>query len=223
MVAGQNGKDVLNLILDEHGTLLGERDISEALIGAATVGHTHIVALLAGHVSRTRIGATFSAALTRAAAQGNVEVVEYLLLQDIQYDELLLTDIREVMQQLLRDSSFEEIVVNERLQSYSCILRALAERQRFLSYIIQRRIQLSWATPEQEGYIEEAYISVPPYIRNIPGEVWEQIVRFVIPNHLHDSFEENARDALQAVATTTPPGVLSATLSFIMSRLRFST
>jgi len=215
MAASQNQVDILKTILDKHGTLLRERDISEALIGAATAGHTHIVALLASHVNRTNIEATFSMALARAAAQGNVKVVKYLLLQDVEYDESLLTHIRNIMQQLLRNSTFEKIVLNERLQSYSCILQALAERQRFLSYIIERRILPSWPEPGQEDYNEEAAISVPPYIRNIPEEVWMHIVRYVTLNHLYDSFEEKTRDALQAVISTLPPTVLSATLSFI--------
>ncbi len=137
--------------------------------------------MLAGHVRRTEVKETLSHVLVRAATGGRLEVVEYLLLQDMEYDETVFTYMRMAVERILGSTLPDEITANERLYSYQYILRALAERHRW-NILIQPLIDRG------EGRTSEGavYSIVPSYMSGVPVEVWQRIVRFGMPNHLHD-------------------------------------
>ena len=181
MAAGQGAKEVLNTILVRHRHQLGEMDIREALIGGATAGHVTIVEFLHGHVSRDHAADTLSRALACAVAHGHLDVVEYLMRQDVYYKDFsLLSRAGRLMRQLLRHASPAEIEADEQLQIYNRILLTLAERQRWWS-IIQPTIRRSQLPPLSE---EEAEYLVPFHVRSIPEEMWWVILNVLAHNHL---------------------------------------
>ncbi len=115
MAAGQNKKELLNLIMERYREQLTEDDFIEAMVGAATAGHEKIVDLLYGCMSgddrlECTIISTLGLVVRRAAAQGRAKFVERLIRR---YNSQL--EYRNYTQALICAATAGRAVVIERL------------------------------------------------------------------------------------------------------------
>jgi len=179
MAAGQNQTSIIQAILNEHMDRLEHDDVMRALVGAATAGHARIIATLINHGSN--LTETLSHALTQAAAHGRLEVLDYLLAQNIHYNEAVFTTIKNMVERRLASDTPDESLARERNVAYRRILRALAERHRWNIYI-QPSINRSQVIRTEEGAPRIA----PLHISKIPREIWQHIVQVATTHHLHD-------------------------------------
>ena len=183
ITAGQGAQELLKTILDQYGALLEESDIRQALIGAATAGHHAIVELLSDYINRGDLADTLSHALAHAAAQGHIDIVEYIMIQAVNNDDLFVLKMAgKLMRKLLMPFSDIEITADERLLTYNRILRALAEQQRWCC-ILQPTIGRSRSPVLSQ---EQAESLVPSHVRNIPEELWWNIINSLSRSNLYD-------------------------------------
>jgi len=183
MAAGQNQLATVQAILDDHRDKLNADDLIQAVVGAATAGHTRIVDLIYTYMNRDdnlrqRIPQALSTALARAAAQGQLNVIYTIMRRDgiirhsedspdLPTDFSLLSRAETLLRQLLEPYSALAIATNERLSNYNRILQTFENRRMW-----RRRFTL---VPEEPA----------TYFNLLPGEVLENILHMLTYNYLH--------------------------------------
>ena len=218
MAAGQNSQETVQTILDNHRDQLVENEeedeagsvFVEALVGAATAGHLRIVRLLHNYMNsddklRGLLPEALARALARAATHCRVDVINYLIDYDLPYNRdsyHLLNKTGELLHRLLGSFSPSEIIVDDRLRTYSLIRQVLAERQQWrlvtfplIRLDIATRLRGSEAITD-----EEADAIVPSPIRRMPGELWQVILNMNVQNQSYDKakyFEEALMTAIE--------------------------
>ena len=210
MAAGKNRQETVQTILDHVSEHPEDNDFAEALIGAVTAGHVTIVRLLHNYMKddetlRGLVPEVLGRVLARAAAYPRFDVIEYLM--GSHKPATPLSCAGRLMQQLLNSFSPIERATNERARTYGRILRTLADRQRWESFI-RPIIERSQLAADEEGALPLSPIA------RIPEELWACIFSFLNHSNLHDisSSDEEARSLVQSMLPTISYKALSALL-----------
>ncbi len=169
LAAGQNMKDLIKRII-KKGNGLTPADFEAALLGAATAGHIKIVKTPRNHMKQDvllapRLSEILPRVLARAASQGHIDTVEYLIANE---PEISLSPAGLLLRRKLSSYEPDVIAANPRFQKLNHILNKLVEWQR------TRTALPAVPTPEDPT-------RPPP----LPPELLEYILQFAAQRALH--------------------------------------